>query len=168
MYEHMHTYGTYRCIYHDISLELLCDSIVCGSSRVTVVEKKEREKGPRGEWLSSGWCWKAEHAVNSEHPAMSWGDKKRCHLKLTQLFSCKSRHILPSHPHPFSLSHTLSIHTVYTRASIRPQTHNLPKTAKRATATPNQDQCNNTQGKPTRMIMVWMGHSLLQQNKVRN
>lgn len=135
------------------------------ASLYTAASKRKEESqdwrgGQREVWLKS---W----AVNSEHPAMSWGDKKRHHLKLTQLFNCEFQ---PTPPplHPTlspSLSHTLSLHTASTRASRRPQTHNLLKTTKRATATANQDQWYNTQGKPTGGVMS-EGHSL--QMKGRN
>ena len=104
--------------------------------------KGDREDDKEG-WRSMAEQWFVAGKLNSEHPAMSWVDKKRHHLKLTQLFSCKSQSI----PQPF-FTHTMS-----TRASCRPQTHNLPKTTNRATASANQDQCTNTQGEPTRIGM---------------
>lgn len=73
-----------------------------------------------------------------------------------------SNHILSLSLSPsLTHRHTLSPHNVYK------ETHNLPKTTNRATATANQDQCNNSQGKPTRIVMV-EGYSLRLQNKLRN
>lgn len=145
---HLYMYSTYSSIHTDIPLELVCACTVCGSSRVMGWRKRGLEEGAERSMAAQ---WLVAEKLSSELPAMSWGDKKRHHLKLTQLFSCESQ----STPSPYPFFPCLT-HPLFTQ---RPQTHNLPKTTNRATTTANQHQHDNTQGKPTRMVMA-EGHSL--------
>lgn len=104
------------------------------------VKGVEEEKGRKREvWLKS-------RAVNSEDPAMSWGDKKRHHLKLTQLFNCEC-HSIPPPPLFVLRTHAVRLHAMSMGANHQSQTHNFPKTTNQATTTENQDQCYDTQGK---------------------
>lgn len=66
---------------------------------------------------------------------MSWGNKRHHHLKLTQLFSCKSQSTPPPIP-------PNNVYEVWLLTSNQ----NLTKTINCESATANQDQCNNTQG----------------------